>query len=96
MTDKEKHKFYHSKEWQRMSAYIMRRDHYECQVCRQNHKLTRASQVHHIIHLEDNQSLALDEDNLEAVCIQCHNILHGRDGKNLPHRKKKPATKEMW
>lgn len=96
MTDKEKHKFYHSKEWKQMSAYILRRDHYECQECRRHHKLTRANQVHHIIHLEDNKALALDENNLESLCIQCHNIIHGRDGKNLPHRKKKPATKEMW
>lgn len=97
MTDKEKHRFYHSSAWQKMSARIMKRDHYECQECRRNHRLTRASQVHHIIHLEDNRALALDENNLEAVCIQCHNILHGRDGKNLPNkRKKKPATEEKW
>jgi DNA-directed RNA polymerase subunit RPC12/RpoP len=34
MTREEKLRFYHSTAWRKMSAYILKRDHYECQECR--------------------------------------------------------------
>lgn len=57
--------------------------------------IARATQVHHIKHLEDYPELALDDDNLEAVCLHCHNLLHGR-GFNGWHGKKRKVNVERW
>lgn len=112
MTKQEKHRFYHSAEWLKKSKEIMRRDHYECQECRKrielaaregmklvpmDRKIRAASQVHHIRFLDDAPELALVDDNLEAVCDRCHNLIHGRTPKQWTRkRKKKPATEERW
>lgn len=112
MTDKEKHRFYKSAAWQAERIKILRRDHWQCQEClrrvtnanREGRTLAgddriiaRATQVHHIIHLEDAPELGLDDDNLEAVCIRCHNLLHGRDPEKLNcKRRGKPISREQW
>lgn len=72
-----------------MSPYILRRDHYECQECRKKTgKIRRATLVHHIIPYEERPDLGLDEDNLEAVCDRCHNIIHGRVGGLMKQKEK--------
>lgn len=112
MTRKEKLKFYHSTAWKYKSKYIMQRDHYECQECRKrikqaaddgmvlsasDRKIARATQVHHIVPYDINPSLGLDDDNLEAICDKCHNIIHGRVWNNNPNApRKRPATVERW
>ena len=97
MTREDKLKFYHSSAWKKMSPYILRRDHYECQECRKKTgKIRRATLVHHIIPYEERPDLGLDEDNLEAVCDRCHNIIHGRVGALMNQKKKKPVTEEKW
>lgn len=94
MTDNEAKKFYKSARWIHKREKILKRDHYECQVCRQririadeegkqlsaeDRKIRRAVIVHHIRHLKDNPELALDDDNLISVCHECHDRLHERD-----------------
>ena len=94
MTDKEAKKFYKSARWLHKREQILKRDHYECQICReriretdesgkilsmQDRRIHRATIVHHIHHLKDNPELALDDDNLISVCHQCHDKLHERD-----------------
>ena len=111
MTREEKLKFYHSTEWKKKSEYIMRRDHYECQECRRRirkaneegiilpakeRKIRRAAAVHHIIPYENAPSLALEDDNLEAICAKCHNEIHGRTWGYVHKKKKKYVTEEMW
>lgn len=111
MTRKEKLKFYHSKAWREASAYIMRRDHFECQECRKrirqaaaegrllpasDRKIRRATQVHHIVPYEARPDLGLCEDNLEAICDKCHNLQHGRTWIQNQKPKKKYATVEKW
>ena len=104
MTEKEKHRFYHSAAWQRERIRILKRDHYECQDCRHritkaNHEgrqlhgwemyLNRATCVHHIKELEDYPDLALDHDNLISLCDRCHNERHGRTTNRFFTRAKK-------
>ena len=112
LDEKQKKKFYHSSAWEEKRADILRRDHYECQECRRriakaNHdgillpanerRINRASLVHHIVHLEDAPELGLDDDNLEAVCMDCHNRLHGRTTEHWAKWKaKKHVTQERW
>lgn len=114
MTEEERNRFYHSGVWKRKREAILRRDHYECQECRKrirkaaadgtkltgrDAKIGRASTVHHIVELKDNPSLALDDENLEAICFRCHNQIHGRvldDQFTSREPKKKPLTEERW
>lgn len=54
----------------------MQRDHYLCQLCLQNNKLSDATVVHHIVPVRDNWELRLKEDNVIAICDECHNKIH--------------------
>ncbi len=60
-----------------------------------NKKIRRAEEVHHIKELREYPNLALDDHNLISLCIQCHNIRHGRKPKRFV-RKKKLVTEERW
>lgn len=112
MTKKEAKQFYDSAVWQKRRADVLKRDHYECQDCRErittaNRKgitlngweryLNKATCVHHIVELQENPELGLDPDNLVSLCNRCHNERHGRVvDKCLVRKKVKYATEERW
>lgn len=91
-TKEQKRKFYDSRHWKAMRNAVKRRDNYECQECKRNGYVTidtneyseRAKRkkialvVDHIKELEDYPELALDDENLETLCVRCHNKKHGR------------------
>ncbi|MFD2637700.1 HNH endonuclease [Piscibacillus salipiscarius] len=91
-TREQKRKFYDSRDWKRMRLYIKQRDNYECQECKRNgfvkidtNEYSEQAKrkkiqlvVDHIKDLEDYPELALDEENLETLCVKCHNKKHGR------------------
>jgi len=91
-TLEQKQKFYDSGEWKRTRAKVKERDNNECQECKRNGSVSidvyeyseKAKRkkiklvVHHIKELEHYPELALDMDNLETVCVSCHNKEHGR------------------
>ncbi|MDC3412540.1 HNH endonuclease signature motif containing protein [Terrihalobacillus insolitus] len=79
--------FYKTSVWQKCRESILSRDLYLCQECLEGGVLTPADTVHHIIHLKDDPSKALDEDNLVSVCSSCHNKLHPEKS-NKKQRKK--------
>lgn len=101
-TREQKRKFYDSKPWRRLSAYVKQRDNYECQECKRNGYVTIdtneysesakrkkiALVVDHIKDLEHHPELALDEDNLETLCVKCHNKKHGRTFEFQPRKPK--------
>ena len=110
MTDKEAKAFYNSSAWKQKRLQILNRDHYECQDCRRrirdavaagtvltgrDRKIWRAEEVHHIQELKEHPELGLEDDNLISLCVQCHNLRHGRVPRRFK-RKKKLASKEMW
>ena len=68
--------FYDSKKWERCRARILRRDHYQCQVCKRYGKMVEATEVHHIEHLEDAPERAFDSSNLISLCHRCHWLQH--------------------
>lgn len=88
----QKRKFYDSREWKQLREEVKERDNYECQECKRNGLVTIDTNeysesagrkkiqlvVDHIKELEDHPELALDMDNLETLCVMCHNIKHGR------------------
>lgn len=79
--------FYNSKEWQRCKAEYLKQAKYLCEICGET-----ADIVHHKIHLTPdnitNPEITLSHNNLQCVCIQCHNLIHETEG-NLAYKKKK-------
>ncbi len=73
---KEADAFYKSYAWQKCRTTVLERDGYLCQVCIREDRPIPADTVHHIIHLKDDFSKALDENNLISVCRDCHRDLH--------------------
>lgn len=68
--------FYHTQRWKRKKAAIMRRDKYQCQICKRYGRLREATEVHHIKHLDEYPELALVDSNLISLCHACHNKQH--------------------
>lgn len=91
-TREQKRKFYDSGKWKSIRKEVKDRDNYECQECKRHGRVAIDTNeysesakrkkiqlvVHHIKELEHHPSLALDIDNLETVCVDCHNKEHGR------------------
>ena len=67
--------FYNSNEWKILKEKKLQDEQYRCERCK---KL--AIEVHHkkYIQTEEGWPLRLDYDNLEALCIDCHNFRHSR------------------
>ena len=72
--------FYKSKAWEIKRKAILRRDGYRCQECKRYGRIKEAQTVHHIVHLEDDPSLALTDSNLVSLCAGCHNKMHPEKG----------------
>lgn len=71
--------FYNSKEWARVRAYVLMRDHYKCARCGSALDL----EVHHIEHLTpaniNNAAVTLNDRNLITLCRECHFREHAKD-----------------
>lgn len=65
-------KFYHGARWKRLRAWFLRR-HPLCEMCVQAGHITPATVVDHIKEIADGGA-RYDPDNLQALCIACHNI----------------------
>lgn len=100
-TRQERMKFYKSKVWERTRRLVMQRDNYECQECARNGRVTtfahkpdkhKVLEIHHIESLKDNPEKALEMDNLETLCIKCHNKAEGR----FQFRPPKPPKTNKW
>ncbi len=74
--------FYNSKEWAKVRAYVLMRDHYKCTRCGQSGAL----EVHHIVHLTpdniNDAAVTLNDGNLTTLCRECHFKEHAIDKLN--------------
>ena len=62
-------KFRWTKDWQHKREDIKKRDGYVCRVCLSNKKITTEGlSVHHIVPMEEDYSLRLEDSNLLTVC----------------------------
>lgn len=74
--------FYHTAAWKRVRQVALSRDQGMCQDCMDRFRAgygvrpRRAQMVHHIIPIEERPDLALDLNNLRALCNECHNQAH--------------------
>jgi len=62
----------HSKAWKRLRLLALHRDHYLCQECLRNKRITTATEVHHVLPRSTHPELALELSNLESLCWDCH------------------------
>ena len=60
--------FYKEWYWRTLALRIIREHHKECQMCKAEHKLTRATLV----------ELAYEPSNLMPLCHDCHERIHER------------------
>ena len=65
---------------------VMQRDNWLCQECKRQGRtpIPQATEAHHIIPLEDRPDLALDVDNGEGLCWNCHELTKQRKQKRVP------------
>lgn len=83
----ERQKIYSTQQWKKLSkAYLMM--HPLCEECLKAGKVTPAVHVHHIVSFMTASDelkrleLALDSNNLEALCVACHTAKHNPKNKN--------------
>ena len=71
MTMKKANPFYLTTQWKHKRQEILERDHFECQECKRNGKVTTINdsilEIDHIKPLEDYPELAYDNDNLQVL-----------------------------
>jgi len=93
--------FYNSKEWRRVSAAYMSSKLYICERCGKPAQICHHKKWLNEKNVHDPET-ALSFDNLEALCIECHNAEHGlrhditvfdSDG-NVAEVKESAATKK--
>ena len=75
--DKAARKLYASSEWKRIRARFLAA-HPLCEQCRKEGRLTKATEVHHILPLRRGGTH--DESNLMPLCKPCHSRISVRDG----------------
>lgn len=73
--------FYKTKAWKNTAKLYLKKQRGWCEECIASGIFTEANIVHHKIELTPqnivNPDIALDFENLEAVCRSCHLKLHG-------------------
>jgi len=96
--------FYLSAEWTHLREAVLSSDRWECQICKEHGKYSRAVIVHHVNHVRDCPELALsayytDKDgkeqrNLISVCRDCHTrVCHPE---RMHANRSEPLTNERW
>jgi len=72
-------KFYNSPQWRQVSKLFMQSKHYICERCGGVGEI-----AHHKIYLDRwnvrRPEIALSMDNLECLCLACHNVEHSGAG----------------
>ena len=82
------HQFYICKPWTKLRKEVLDEQHHECERCKRAGKYTEATVAHHKQTVRKYPWLALEKNNIEALCDQCHYEEH--------HGKKTVWTDERW
>jgi 5-methylcytosine-specific restriction endonuclease McrA len=78
--------------WQHVREQALRRDHNLCQVRGGPGCTVAADQVHHIVAVAVDPSLAFELANLTSVCSYCHNLLSSQEFARRRNRRRPPPT----
>ena len=73
-------RFYKGNKWKKVRAFVWQRDKGLCQRCLRKGIIKAGDTVHHIEHLTPenitDESIALNPENLETLCRECHAQVH--------------------
>lgn len=72
---RERNDFYSSREWIKLRDLKRRLDPL-CEPCKARGVVRVVAIVHHVETVEDRPDRRLDIDNLQSVCLACHNAIH--------------------
>lgn len=79
--------FYSSKAWRECKNEYLKTVNHQCERCRMNGLMVPAYIVHHKKHLNQSNygdpEVALSFNNLEALCLACHNKEHFGEKKEV-------------
>jgi 5-methylcytosine-specific restriction protein A len=75
------HLFYLQPQWRALRAQHLS-EYPLCARCEQQGLVTVAVVVHHLVEIRDRPDLALDPDNLQSLCVSCHDAVHPEKGGN--------------
>lgn len=100
-------RFYKSKEWMQLKEEVLQEHHYECYMCRQQGKITKADCVHHDMRVRDYPRLALsktyidkegnEQINLMPLCNKDHNRVHYNEKIGKSNKENKDEiNQERW
>ena len=91
--------FYSSKAWQSCRNEYIKQQHYLCENCMRQGIYRPGEIVHHKIEIDpitiEQPEIALNFDNLELLCRQCHDRVHKTNGGHMAQvfAKRKAAKK---
>jgi 5-methylcytosine-specific restriction enzyme A len=82
--DSEADRFRNTNAWKIKRKYIQERDNYLCQVCIRNlhhtfNQYSTDTQVHHIVPINEDYELRLENDNLISLCRMHHEAAEAGD-----------------
>lgn len=86
-------KFYKTNTWKIKRQAILKRDNFECQMCKGEGLYSKATTVHHIKHYDKFPELGLADENLISLCASCHNKVHPERNFEI---KKRNSHSERW
>ena len=66
-------------DWQQLRARVLI-DKPLCERCEERGIVRPASQVHHVVAIDEAHWLRMVRSNLMSVCVECHEELHGAVG----------------
>lgn len=75
----------YGRQWEKLRAHILDRDHHLCQPCKAKGHITPASQVDHITPKAEGGTD--DPANLQAICIPCHSAKTAEEAARAQGRK---------
>jgi 5-methylcytosine-specific restriction protein A len=71
---REAKRFYSSKPWRKLRRVKLAASPL-CQVCLERRRYVAAVHVHHVKPRKEAPALALSYDNLQSLCVPCHNAV---------------------
>lgn len=88
--------FYNLHAWRKLRLKALERDHCECQICRYkgSGRIVKAEVVHHLKEVKQYPELAMQLDNLQSLCRECHENIHDRNDNS--RKKAKFVSEERW
>ena len=73
-----RHERGYGSDWDKLRLFVLERDHYLCQVCLEDDRVTPCNIVDHIKAKAEGGTD--DPENLRAICKDCHATKTGKEG----------------